>query len=83
MNKHEQLSVPGRPVSLVVVVLLWVVGIPLLVGSGLALYSLATQPQENPGVAVLVAAAALAYVVLWPFTLYQALATRRRGQPLY
>lgn len=82
MNKKEQPSGQVRPVSLLVVVLLWVVGIPLMVGGCMVLYSMATQPPDNVGVAALVAVVALAYLVLWPSILYQAVTTRRRGQPL-
>ena len=82
MNESEQPTMRGRPVSLLVVVLLWVVGIPVLVSACVALYSMATQPPDNAGQMVLVVAVALAYLVVWPSILYQAVATRRRGQPL-
>ena len=82
MDDSVQPEMRQRPISLLVVILLWVVGIPLTMGGCLMLYGLVEQRPDDSSLTALVAAAALAYLVIWPLTLYKAILARRRGQPL-
>lgn len=77
MNDKIVSEAVARPVSLVVVVLLWITTVPLAIWATLCAYKMATEPTDNPWQLVLFIPASLAFLSMWSVALYQSVVTRR------